>query len=498
MKQFFYLLPLICVLLVVGPIEAKKKKYPNGDFYEGEWKKGAPHGIGIMKYANGSVYEGNWELGKRNGQGTMKYANGDVYIGNWLLEDRNGHGVMKYRNGYTYDGNWILDERSGQGKMKYLDGSIYNGMWENNEINGVGRWDYPHDKYEEGLWKEGILMSGQADVNLYHDGKYHLKEYFTGIVRNGDYYEGKIYGYYKNAYYEATLKNGKVHDGIYRKETELGLVNATYSNGIQINAEIKAKDGWLFKGQIVNDLPDKGLITFEKDNEIIDIKDNWGYLIYNNDTINKQQLSLNIKKDARTFGRWINICHEMITKKAEQKRLAKEAEEKRLAKEAEEKQRAIHMARHEENVRQQRIKDNKIWAQQLPYYIWETRDIRSAYENNPARFRRFTQNKYVIIGGTIADIDESRNFEYSQLWQDWVEYKYYTIRLSGGVYFESRDAEFVSKLNTGQELLFVGSYTDEQSFNRPLFDLRMYAGSTQGIIKLMLDNGISLSKLVKR
>ena len=55
MKQFIFLLPLICALLVVGPIEAKKKKYPNGDYYEGEWKKGAPHGIGTMKYADKRV-----------------------------------------------------------------------------------------------------------------------------------------------------------------------------------------------------------------------------------------------------------------------------------------------------------------------------------------------------------------------------------------------------------------------------------------------------------
>ena len=44
MKKLLFLLPLIFTLLVSGTVEAKKKKYPNGDYYEGEWKNGKPHG----------------------------------------------------------------------------------------------------------------------------------------------------------------------------------------------------------------------------------------------------------------------------------------------------------------------------------------------------------------------------------------------------------------------------------------------------------------------
>ena len=63
MQKILFLLPLILALLVSGTVEAKKKKYPNGDYYEGEWKKGQPDGFGKMIYANGNVYEGNWENG---------------------------------------------------------------------------------------------------------------------------------------------------------------------------------------------------------------------------------------------------------------------------------------------------------------------------------------------------------------------------------------------------------------------------------------------------
>ena len=41
MNKFLFLLPLILALLVSGTVDAKKKKYPNGDYYEGEWKKDA-------------------------------------------------------------------------------------------------------------------------------------------------------------------------------------------------------------------------------------------------------------------------------------------------------------------------------------------------------------------------------------------------------------------------------------------------------------------------
>lgn len=472
MKQFFYLLPLICALLVVGPIEAKKKKYPNGDYYEGEWKKGAPHGFGTMKYADGSVYEGSWELGKRNGQGTMKYTNGDVYIGNWILGDKNGHGILKYRNGDTYDGNWVKGMRSGRGTMKYANKNVYEGNWVSGMINGHGTMKYTNGSVYVGMWQNG-KKNGKGSMST--NG-------FNPCVETGEW------------------RNDKLYDGKAIKETQLGQAITEYKVGLGKTFLKNKNDGWEFKGQISDDYqPLAGNIT--KGNHKIFVNNHSGNAILYFEDGTQETKEFPSPTDPTALKNWIVSAFKEIDRvnrlrKIQHEREMKEKVEKKT--EAEEKQRAIHMARHEENVRQQRIKDNKTWAQQLPYYIWEATDIRSAYENNPAKFKALTQNKYVIIGGTIAEIDESKNFEYSRLLQDWIEYKYYTIRLSGGVYFESRNAEFISNLNRGQELLFVCSYTDKQSFNRPLFDLRMYAGSTQGITKLMLDNGISLSKLVKR
>lgn len=470
MKHFFYLLPLICALLVVGPIEAKKKKYPNGDYYEGEWKKGAPHGIGIMKYADGNVYEGNWELGKRNGQGTMKYVKGDVYEGNWELGEKNGHGILKYKNGDTYDGNWIMGVRSGRGIMKYVNKNVYEGNWVAGMINGRGTMKYANGSVYVGMWQNG-KKHGQGSMST--NG-------FNPCVETGKW------------------RNDKLYDGKAIKETQLGQAITEYKAGIGKTFLKNKNDGWEFNGEISDNYqPLSGNIT--KGNHKIFINNYSGKytatLYFKNG--NKESEEIPSPNEASDFRNWVasaflkiadtDVKNDQILAQ-ERAKAAQQIKEFELQKKKEE---------AEMKVREAEINRSRM-VNQIPYYIWEATDIRSVYENNPARFRSLTQNKYVIIGGTIADINESRNFEYSQLWQDWVEYKYYTIRLSGGVYFESRNAEFVSNLNRGQELLFVCSYTDKQSFNRPLFDLRMYAGSTQGIIKLMLDNGISLSKLVRR
>ena len=522
MKQFLYLLLLICALLVVGPIEAKKKKYPNGDYYEGEWKKGAPHGIGTMKYADGSVYEGNWHYGEPNGTGSMKYyngnnyngnwekssphgkgimkySNGNIYEGNWHYGEPNGTGSMKYINGNNYDGNWMNGEKNGQGTMKYSDGSIYIGYWVEDEMNGQGRWDYKNGKYEEGIWKDGILITGYVDVNLHHNGKYHYDEYFIGTVKEGNYYNGKIHGYYKGAYYQGTFKNGKIYDGIYRKENEIGQINATYSNGEQTEATIKAKDGWLFKGKIENDLPyNNGIITSNKCDSSIELFYNYGCIIDNEGTTSRQDITKHTRSSPIMFNRWVNDCFDIQIKKQEEKYEEEQEEEERerLRVEAIFKQNQQKVIK-EQKAREEEIKWSKI-ATQIPYYVWEASTIRSIYENNPARFRTLTQYKYIIFNSTITDIEESDEMEYSAIYQDYIRYKLYTVRLSGGVYLETTDTNFVSNLYKGQKAYFVGNYTDKKSYGRTLFTFEMYAGSHDGLIDLMKKRGISLDYFVKR
>ena len=60
-----------------------KLYYPNGDYYEGQFKKGKKDGIGIDFYKNGKKkYDGKFVNDKyEDNEGTYFYENGEIYIG---------------------------------------------------------------------------------------------------------------------------------------------------------------------------------------------------------------------------------------------------------------------------------------------------------------------------------------------------------------------------------------------------------------------------------
>jgi hypothetical protein len=52
-----------------------------GEEYEGQWKAGKMHGVGLLRSRNGDVYEGEFENNKMQGVGVFSRANGDRYMG---------------------------------------------------------------------------------------------------------------------------------------------------------------------------------------------------------------------------------------------------------------------------------------------------------------------------------------------------------------------------------------------------------------------------------
>ncbi|KAF8361186.1 hypothetical protein PRIPAC_88109, partial [Pristionchus pacificus] len=79
-----------------------------GQSYRGEWKGGAPHGVGMQTTAS-NKYKGNWWAGKKQGYGTL----------------------FEIDTKTTYAGYWYNDERSGCGTEIYKDGGMYSGQWRN-------------------------------------------------------------------------------------------------------------------------------------------------------------------------------------------------------------------------------------------------------------------------------------------------------------------------------------------------------------------------------
>lgn len=45
--------------------------YPDGSFYEGDYKNGVKNGSGVITYPNGQVYVGTFENDKKHGLGTL-------------------------------------------------------------------------------------------------------------------------------------------------------------------------------------------------------------------------------------------------------------------------------------------------------------------------------------------------------------------------------------------------------------------------------------------
>ncbi|EED96197.1 predicted protein, partial [Thalassiosira pseudonana CCMP1335] len=177
-----------------------KYKWFDGDEYEGQWKDGERHGLGIFRLADGgaeySMYEKGGGLdaaGKRTGHGIMTYesggcyeggfvndkyeddrqatyrwADGDSYKGQWKNGERNGkgafqtslgadngdwgsykggfdargkrtgHGVMTYESNSVYDGEFVDDVYSGEGNYRWSDGDSYQGQWKDGERHGKG------------------------------------------------------------------------------------------------------------------------------------------------------------------------------------------------------------------------------------------------------------------------------------------------------------------------------------------------------------------------
>lgn len=58
--------------------------FSNGDWYQGNFLDGRPHGSGDMYYADGKKYSGNWNRGLRDGLGWLYAADGTtIYYGHW-------------------------------------------------------------------------------------------------------------------------------------------------------------------------------------------------------------------------------------------------------------------------------------------------------------------------------------------------------------------------------------------------------------------------------
>ena len=313
-KYILFLLPLFLGLLVSNDIEAKKKKYPNGDRYEGEWKDGVPNGNGKMTYASGGIYIGNWLSGNKHGEGKMTYANGDCYEGNWSYNNKQGNGKMTYTSGDIYIGNWASDNKHGNGKTTYANGDCYEGNWNLGKRKGIGKMAYANGDIYEGSWRMGV-RDGNGTVT-YTNGDSFECNYSNGILvsgilsrNNGDQYTAKWFDY-KSGKGTIKYKNGDVYVGDFKALLPDGEGKLTDEDGLEKNGiwekgilkdgkeerkgiygiytwnikEGEANDtniitlenGGIYKGEIQNDLPSgHGTFSIPPGSELLSLDGYW-------------------------------------------------------------------------------------------------------------------------------------------------------------------------------------------------------------------------------
>jgi len=159
------------------------KTYKDGSVYTGQINgKGKKEGNGRIEWPNGNSYEGQWKKDKPNGEGTFTYANGIVYQGQWVDNVAKGHGVITMPNGCVIEGEWT-EMGNGTGTAVWADGTQYVGTFKDGAPHGEGVMTYPNgDRYEGTIT---IFMMGAITGH----GKF---THADGTVEEGDFRASKL------------------------------------------------------------------------------------------------------------------------------------------------------------------------------------------------------------------------------------------------------------------------------------------------------------------
>ena len=175
--------------------------YDSDDYLNGDWNDGNfTNGEGKLTFPNGEIYEGEWKKKKKNGQGTLTWSTGDIYVGEFKNDIPNGKGTFTKPNGDYKIGQFKKKFLSGKVKITLVNG-IYEGEWENNFPNGQGKYTMKNGDYEEGIFKDDEFEYGKVK-KTFDDGEIYEGEWENDSP-NG---EGKIIK--KNIY----ILDGKWND----------------------------------------------------------------------------------------------------------------------------------------------------------------------------------------------------------------------------------------------------------------------------------------------
>ena len=165
--------------------------YPNGDYYQGDFRRGEVEGLGKFVRLAGSSYEGEWKDSRQNGQGTETWGDGSVYVGAFVQGKKQGKGCFRWANGASYEGEFWNNHLEGVGTYTWGDGRVYQGTWVKNKMHGRGKF----------TWPDGKVYQGEYLADRRHGtGTFHWP--------NGRYYTGAWEGNKMNGFGVLTDREG--------------------------------------------------------------------------------------------------------------------------------------------------------------------------------------------------------------------------------------------------------------------------------------------------
>ena len=119
--------------------EGKGEEKTNDYVYEGDFFNNLKHGTGKIKYNNnGDYYEGDFKKGVITGKGYYVWKNKHTYFGDFVAGKMHGNGLYKWPDGNEYEGEYINNIKEGDGVFKWKDGRVYKGKFKNGRPHGKG------------------------------------------------------------------------------------------------------------------------------------------------------------------------------------------------------------------------------------------------------------------------------------------------------------------------------------------------------------------------
>lgn len=139
--------------------------WPDGRYYEGDFRNGFFHGTGVYR-KKGYSYEGEFVDGVAKGKGVITFSDDRVYKGEVNNARANGQGVLAFGAG-EYIGEFKEGQFHGVGKLVRTNGDIYEGGFKDDLFDGEGLFTGATGKLYKGRFEKGSI-TGEGD---YRDGK---------------------------------------------------------------------------------------------------------------------------------------------------------------------------------------------------------------------------------------------------------------------------------------------------------------------------------------